>query len=59
MFGNKGNSKKEQPVSFGFVPKPVNKNQEKEEAPKINTISRMFKNAPPPKPKVKRPIEEV
>jgi hypothetical protein len=42
----------EEPVQFGFVPKQMtNKNKEAGEKPNFNTISKMFKNAPPPKAK--------
>jgi len=53
---NRDRGEKKKPTAFGFV--PVNKNEEEEPvAPskppihEINTITKMFKNAPPPKPK--------
>ena len=61
-----GKSKKaedgEEPMKFGFVPQQMkNKNKEEaEEMPKHNTITKMFKNAPPPKKNLKqRPIDEI
>ena len=42
-------------MKFGFIPQQMkNKNKEEAEEPKHNTITKMFKNAPPPKKMVKK-----
>ena len=55
MFGkSKQTQDREEPMKFGFIPQQMkNKNKEEAEEPKHNTITKMFKNAPPPKKVVK------